>query len=117
MSDDVRPGLLLDVRAQMEEAACAMDATLRQGASSASIGRHGASAAGFYAPTGSLIIGGRESHPLLLEVASEALSFLAREQAAADSPFGAGAVYWTNDGRCGAAGIEDLIMAVPVVRD
>ena len=29
---EVRPGLLLEVRAQMEEAAGAMDATLRQGA-------------------------------------------------------------------------------------
>ncbi|MGE5850575.1 MAG: hydantoinase B/oxoprolinase family protein [Candidatus Methylomirabilota bacterium] len=117
MSDDVRPGLLLDVRAQMEEAACAMDATLRQGASSAAIGRHGASAAGFYGPTGSLIIGGRESHPLLLEVASEALAVLVRQEAAAGRSFEPRALYWTNDAGCGAAGIEELLLAVPVVRD
>ncbi len=117
VSNEVKPGLLLDVRAQMEEAACAMDATLRQGASSAAIGRHGASAAGFYGPTGSLIIGGRESHPLLLEVASEALPVLVRQQAAADRSFEPKALYWTNDARCGAAGIEELILAVPVVRD
>ncbi len=117
MSGDVRPGILLDVRAQMEEAACAMDVTLRQGASSASIGRHGASAAGFYGPTGPLIIGGRESHPLLLEVASEALTVLVRQQAAAGRSFEPKALYWTNDARCGAAGIEELILAVPVVRD
>jgi N-methylhydantoinase B len=101
----------------MEEAACAMDATLRQGASSAAIGRHGASAAGFYGPTGSLIIGGRGSHPLLLEVASEALPVLVRQQATAGRSFEPKALYWTNDARCGAAGVEELILAVPVVRD
>jgi hypothetical protein len=63
---DVRPGLLLEVRAELEEAAHEMDATLRQAASSAAVGCHGGSAAGFYAGTGSLILGGRESHPLLL---------------------------------------------------
>jgi N-methylhydantoinase B len=94
-----------------------MDATLRQGASSAAIGRHGASAAGFYGPTGSLIIGGRESHPLLLEVASEALPVLIRQEAAAGRCFEPKTLYWTNDARCGAAGIEELILAIPVARD
>ncbi len=114
---EVSPGLLLDVRAQLEEAACAMDATLRQGASSASIGRHGASAAGFYGPMGSLIIGGRESHPLLLEVASEALSSLVRQHAASGQFWEPEALYWTNDPRCGAAGLEELILTAPVIRD
>lgn len=117
MSDGVSPGLLLEVRAQMEEAAWAMDVTLRQGASSAAIARHGASAAGYYGPTGSLILGGREGHPLLLEIASEALSCLVRQQAAAGRSFEPKALYWTNDARCGAAGIEELILAVPVIRD
>jgi len=114
---DVRPGLLLEVRAQMEEGASAMDTTLRQGASSSAIARHGASAAGFYGPTGSLIIGGRESHPLLLEVASEALAVLVRQQAAADRGLEPDTLYWTNDPNCGGAGLEELVLAVPVVRD
>ena len=76
--EDVTPGILLAVRAQLEEAAHAMDATLRQAATSSSIGRHGGSAAGFYDGTGSLLLGGRESHPLLLGTTAEALAFLIR---------------------------------------
>lgn len=110
------PGILLDVRAQLEEAAYEMDATLRQAASSAAIGRHGGSAAGFYAGAGSLILGGRESHPLLLEVAAEALAFLVQQLATSGSDFAAGDLYWTNDPRCNAAGLEDLVLARPVVR-
>ncbi|HEY7678665.1 MAG TPA: hydantoinase B/oxoprolinase family protein, partial [Candidatus Methylomirabilis sp.] len=116
MSGDVRPGLLLEVRTQMEEAASAMDATLRRGASSAAIARHGSSAAGFYGPTGCLIIGGSESHPLLLEVAAEALAVLVRQQVAARVPEPE-TLYWTNDPTSGAAGLEELVLAVPVVRD
>ena len=117
MSVEVTPGILLDVRTQLEEAAHEMDATLRQAASSAAIGRHGATAAGFYAATGSLIIGGRESHPLLLEAAAGALSFLAEQQSKAGRAFAPDDLYWTNDPRCNAAGLEDLILACPVVRD
>jgi len=107
----------LDVRTQLEEAAHEMDATLRQAASSSAIGRQGATAAGFYAATGSLIIGGRESHPLLLEAAAGALSFLAEQQSQERRPFAPDDLYWTNDPRCNAAGLEDLILACPVVRD
>ena len=117
MSSDLKPGVLLDVRAQLEEAAYEMDATLRQAASSAAIGRHGGSAAGFYAGAGSLILGGRESHPLLLEAAAEALAFLVHQQAASGRGFAAGDLYWTNDPGCNAAGLEDLVLASPVVRD
>jgi N-methylhydantoinase B len=111
------PGILLDVRTQLEEAAHEMDATLRQAASSSAIGCHGATAAGFYAATGSLIIGGRESHPLLLEAAAEALSFLAEQQFKTGRTFAPDDLFWTNDPRCDAAGLEDLILASPVVRD
>lgn len=111
-----QPGILLDVRTQLEEAAHAMDATLRQAACSAAIGRHGTTAAGFYDATGALLIGGRESHPLLLEAAAEALAFLAEKQAAAGRTFAPDEVYWTNDPRCNGAGLEDLILAGPVVR-
>ncbi len=117
MPDELRPGILLDVRTQLEEAAHEMDATLRQAASSAAIGRHGATAAGFYAGTGSLIIGGRESHPLLLEAAAGALSFLVEQQSKTGRTFAPDDLYWTNDPRCDAAGLEDLILACPVVRD
>ncbi len=116
MTGDVRPGLLLEVRAELEEAAHEMDATLRQAASSASVGCHGGSAAGFYAGTGSLILGGRESHPLLLEAAAEALAFLVRQHEAAGRAFAADDLYCTNDPRCDGAGLEDLILASPVVR-
>lgn len=94
-----------------------MDGTLRQAASSPAIGRHEGTAAGFYAPTGSLLVGGRESHPLLLEAAAEALALLVRQQAAAGRAVTAGDLFWTNDPRCGGAGLEDLILASPVVRD
>lgn len=117
MSEELRPGILLDVRTQLEEAACEMDATLRQAASSAAIGRQGATAAGFYDGAASLIVGGRENHPLLLEAAAEALSFLAVEQAKAGRTFAPDDIYWTNDPRCNAAGLEDLILASPVTRD
>ncbi|MBI4840300.1 MAG: hydantoinase B/oxoprolinase family protein, partial [candidate division NC10 bacterium] len=100
MSDNLRPGILLDVRAELEAAAYEMDATLRQAASSAAIGRHGGGAAGFYAGTGSLILGGRESHPLLLEAAAEALAFLVHQQAASGFDVAAGDLFWTNDPRC-----------------
>jgi len=73
-SSQPRTGLV--IRLQLEEVGGAMDATLRQGAASAGIGRHGSTAAGFYTPTGSLLLGGRESHPLLMEAAAEALAFL-----------------------------------------
>lgn len=112
----VEAGILLDVRTQLEEAAHEMDATVRQAASSAAVGRHGTSAAGFYDATGSLIVGGRESHPLLLEAAAEALSFLAGQHAAMGRTFAPDELYWTNDPRCNAAGLEDLILASPVVR-
>lgn len=117
MADELRPGILLDIRTQLEEAAHEMDATLRQAASSAAIGRHGATAAGFYAAAGSLIIGGRESHPLLLEAAAGALSFLAGQQSISGRTFAPDDLLWTNDPRCNAAGVEDLILACPVVRD
>ena len=116
MTGDVNPGLLLEVRAELEEAAHEMDATLRQAASSAAVGCHGGSAAGFYAGRGSLILGGRESHPLLLEAAAEALAFLVRQHEAAGRAFAADDLYWTNDPRCDGAGLEDLILASPVVR-
>lgn len=116
MPDELSAGVLLDIRTQMEEAAHEMDATIRQAASSAAIGRHGATAAGFYDAAGSLIIGGRESHPLLLEVAAEALAFLAGKQADLGRAFAPDELYWTNDPRCNAAGLEDLILASPLVR-
>jgi N-methylhydantoinase B len=117
VADELRPGVLLGVRTQLEEAAHEMDTTLRQAASSAAIGRHGATAAGFYAATGSLIIGGRDSHPFLLEAAAGALSFLAERQSKTGRTFAPDDLYWTNDPRCNAAGLEDLILACPVVRD
>lgn len=117
MSSELSPGVLLDIRAELEEAAYEMDATLRQGASSAAIGRHGGTAAGFYDGTGSLILGGRESHPLLLEVAAEALKFLLHRQAALGRDFATGDLYWTNDPRCDAGGLEELVLASPVMRD
>lgn len=117
MSVEVTPAVLLEVRQQLEEAAAAMDATLRQAAGSPAIGRHEGTAAGFYAATGSLLVGGRESHPLLLEAAAEALAFLVRQQAAAGRAFAAGELFWTNDPRCDGAGLEDLILASPVVGD
>jgi N-methylhydantoinase B len=94
-----------------------MDATFRQAAASASIGRHGNTAAGFYAANGALFVGGRESHPLLLEAAAEALAFLVGRHDAGDRPYAAGELYLTNDPGCDAAGVEDLVLATPIVRD
>jgi N-methylhydantoinase B len=117
VADELGPAILLDVRTQLEEAASEMDATLRQAASSAAIGRHGATAAGLYTATGSLIVGGRESHPLLLEAAAEALWCLVGRQAGTGRTFAPDDLYWTNDLRCNAAGLEDLVLATPVMRD
>jgi N-methylhydantoinase B len=107
----------LDVREQLEEAASAMGATVRRAAASGGIGRNGGSAAGFYTATGALLIGGRESHPLLLEAAAEALGCLVQKREGAGHAFGPEELYWTNDPRCGAAGLEDLVLAIPVMRD
>jgi N-methylhydantoinase B len=104
------------LRLHLEEAAAALDATCRHAAASASIGRHGNTAAGFYAPDGSLLIGGRESHPLLLEVAAEALACLVGRHGAAGRAFAAGELYLTNDPACDGAGVEDLVLAAPIVR-
>jgi len=109
-----RTGLV--TRLQLEELAAAMDATLRRAATTASIGCHGSTAAGFYTPTGSLLLGGRESHPLLMEAAAEALAFLVKAHAAAGRSFVSGEIYGTNDPGCNAAGLEDLILSAPVVR-
>jgi N-methylhydantoinase B len=106
----------LVTRLQLEEMAAAMDATLRRAATTASIGYHGSTAAGFYTPTGSLLLGGRESHPLLMEAAAEALAFLVKAHATAGRSFASGEIYGTNDPGCNAAGLEDLILAAPVVR-
>ena len=104
-------------RLHLEEAAAAMDATFRQAAASASIGRHGNTAAGFYSAAGALLLGGRESHPLLLEAAAEAVACLVDRHDAGDRPYATGELYLTNDPACDAAGIEDLVLATPIVRD
>jgi N-methylhydantoinase B len=110
------PEILLDIRTQLEEAAAELDATLRQAASAVPIARHGSTAAGFHAADGSVLVGGRESHPLLLEAAAEALTALASRSASGALELAAGAAYATNDPRVGAAGIEDLVVAAPVFR-
>lgn len=104
---------VLAVRQALEEAAAAMDERLRRGATSLGIARYGHTAAGIYGPAGALVVGGRESHPLLLEAAGEALAALATGRA--ESAFGAGEIFWTNDPHCGAAGIEDLVLATPIL--
>jgi N-methylhydantoinase B len=111
------PSDVMGLRLHLEEAAAALDATCRHAAASASIGRHGNTAAGFYTATGALLLGGRESHPLLLEVAAEALACLIGRHDATDRPFAAGEVYLTNDPACDAAGVEDLVLATPIMRD
>jgi len=105
------------LRLHLEEAAAAMDATFRQAAASASIGRHGNTAAGFYTAAGALLLGGRESHPLLLEAAAEALACLVGRYDATDRSCAAGDLYLTNDPGCDAAGVEDLVVSTPIVRD
>jgi N-methylhydantoinase B len=106
----------LALRLELEEAAATMDRTLRRAAGSASIARHGNSAAGVYAPTGALLVGGREAHPLLLEAAAEALTHLIAGREAFPSPFEPDDLYATNDPGCNAAGLEDLVLAMPIVR-
>lgn len=115
-SPDANPAAILTARQALEEAASGIDRTLRRGASSEGIARYRHTAAGFYGPTGALIVGGWESHPLLLESAAEALALLGARRASRGRPFAAGQVFWTNDPRCGAAGLEDLILAGPIVR-
>ncbi len=117
-SSAARPSSAVVVlRLHLEEAAAAMDATFRHAAASASIGRHGNTAAGFYTATGPLLLGGRESHPLLLEASAEALAFLVNRHGTGDRPFGADELYLTNDPGSDAAGVEDLVLATPIVRD
>jgi len=108
---------MVALRLHLEEAAAAMDATFRQAAASASIGRHGNTAAGFYTVTGALLLGGRESHPLLLEAAAEALACLVGRHDVSDRPYATGELYLTNDPSCDAAGVEDLVLVTPIVRD
>lgn len=105
------------LRLHLEEAAAAMDATFRQAAPSASIGRHGNTAAGFFTSTGALLLGGRESHPLLLEASSEALACLVGRHDVADRLYANGELYLTNDPGCDAAGVEDLVASTPIVRE
>jgi len=114
MAEDLAPEVLLDIRTQLEEAAAEMDATLRQAASAGPIARQGSTAAGFHAADGLVLVGGRESHPLLLEAAAEALAALAGRPAPGDNALAAGVAYATNDPRAGAAGIEDLVVATPI---
>ena len=109
------PAKILAARQALEEAAAAMDGTLRRGGTSAGIARSAHTAVGFHGPTGTLVVGGRDSHPLLLEAAGEALAALVARQAAEGRPFAAEEIYWTNDPRCGAAGVEDLILAAPIL--
>jgi N-methylhydantoinase B len=52
-----------------------------------------------------------------LEATAEALASLIRQQEAAGRSFAAGDLYGTNDPRCHGAGLEDLILATPMVRD
>ncbi len=114
MTTVIAPEILLDVRTQLEEAAAEMDASLRQAASAGAIARHGSTAAGFHAANGSVLVGGRESHPLLLEAAAEALAALDGRLGPGARALAAGVAYATNDPRVGAAGIEDLVVASPV---
>lgn len=116
MAENLAPEILLDIRTQLEEAAAEVDATLRQAASAGAIARHGSTAAGFYVADGSVLVGGRESHPLLLEAAAEALAALAGRAASGALGLAPGVAYATNDPRVGAAGIEDLVVAAPVFR-
>jgi len=116
MTAALAPEILLDIRTQLEEAAAEMDATLRRAASAGAIARHGSTAAGYFAADGSCLICGRESHALLSEAASEALGQLAGAARSGGLGFEAGAVYATNDPRVGAAGVEDLVVAAPVLR-
>lgn len=108
----IAPTLLAEVRQQLIETAAAMDAALRQGAMSVGMARQGGTAAALHTAAGALIVGGRESHPLLLESASEAItSFLAHAGAAS---LGGDEVFATNDPRETGAGLEDLVLVAPV---
>ncbi len=111
------PGEVLATRLQLEEAAAAMDAAMRRAARSAGSGRDGITAAGFHTPTGALLVSGRESHPLLVEAAAEALGILVGRQAPTDRALAPGDLYLTNDPGCGGASLEDLILATPLMQD
>jgi N-methylhydantoinase B len=113
VAPELPPGTWIGLRQQLEEALAAMDSGLRRAAAAAGIGRHGETASGVYAATGALLVGGRESHPLLLEAAAEALADLVRQRADA---FSREDLYWTNDPLCGAASLEDLVVATPLLR-
>lgn len=104
----------LAIRLEAEEVVAAMDATLRRAGGTAGIGRHGSTAAGLYAASGALLLGGRESHPLLLETAAEALASLLPPQAGTPAALAPDDVWLTNDPGCGAASLEDLILAAPL---
>ncbi|MFB3819869.1 MAG: hydantoinase B/oxoprolinase family protein [Candidatus Methylomirabilales bacterium] len=109
----IAPTLLAEVRQQLIESAAAMDAALRQGAMSVGMARQGGTAAAVHTAAGALIVGGRESHPLLLESASEAVAtFLAH--AGAGASLGGDDVFATNDPRETGAGLEDLVLVAPV---
>ncbi len=102
------------LRQQIEEALAAMDTSLRRAAAGPGIGRHGETASGVYAADGSLLVAGRESHPLLLEAASEALAYLVQDREEAFAPED---VFWTNDPHCGAASLEDLVIVTPLLSE
>ncbi len=110
---ELPPGTWIGLRQQIEEALAAMDSGVRRAAASAGVGRHGETASGLYSASGALLVSGRESHPLLLEAAAEALRDLVSNRSEA---FSADDIYWTNDPHSGAASLEDLIVATPLLR-
>jgi len=110
----VGASLLSEVRQQLTEAAASMDTALRASAASVGIARHDATAAAFHTADGALLAAGRDSHPLLLEAAGEALRGLDGGVAEALRP---GDLLATNDPRAGAPGVEDLVVASPVLAE
>jgi N-methylhydantoinase B len=107
--------LLAEVRQHLAETAAAMDTALRQAATSAGITRQLATAAAVHTPDGALVVGGRESHPLLLESSTEALPSL--RAVLGDGDVGGDAVYACNDPAVTGAGLEDLVLVAPVAAE
>lgn len=101
---------LIAVEDTLGQAAWEMDALLTRASRSQEVAWHGARAAGYYAARdGRLLVGGRESQPLLLEVMAEAVGALIRTRPRPRP----GDLFVTNDPASGGSSLEDLILARP----
>jgi N-methylhydantoinase B len=107
--------LLGRVRETLEQAVAQMDRLLARGSTAEEVARLGWRASGFYGwRDGRLLLGGRDSHPLLLDGIATALPALAARLGEPDLAPVPGAVYLANDPAAGGTSLGDLLCVQPI---